>query len=257
MWTLPEPSAVLLWQLGLASSSAAAVVDAWTGRRIVLSGFVLIGPYCVALTGRWLRTAVAGAWAICLVMVLAVPDGIWGTRLETSLIGLAAFVAVSSTLTLLITFRTVLSLAVTGFLAACGGHGATTSRATVSAARPVSCRQQYDTWQHGPAQAEVSKLALTLRTIQAAGQSGEVSRLAATTRKLMPAALVLARDPVPHCADPAGLYAEYITRIYAAGSDASSAKGLSELMKAAAPLKGLKAIESRLTAEVNRALAKN
>ena len=73
----------------------------------------------------------------------------------------------------------------------------------------------------------------------------------------MPAALVLARDPVPHCADPAGLYAEYITRIYAAGSDASSAKGLSELMKAAAPLKGLKAIESRLTAEVNRALAKN
>jgi hypothetical protein len=91
IWALPKPSAVLLWQLGMALSSVAALADAYTGRRIVLSGFVLIGPYCVALTGRWLRTAVAGAWAICLVVVLGVPDGIWGTRLEASLIGCAVF----------------------------------------------------------------------------------------------------------------------------------------------------------------------
>src|ERR1022692_4519394 len=80
MQALSEPSAVLLWQLGMASSSVAAIVDAWTGRRLVLSSFVLIGPYCVALTGRWLRTALAGAWAICLVVVLGVSDGIWGTQ---------------------------------------------------------------------------------------------------------------------------------------------------------------------------------
>ena len=258
MWALSEPSAVLLWQLGMASSSVAAVVDAWTGRRIVLSGFVLIGPYCVALTGRWLRTALAGAWAICLVVVLGVPDGIWGTRLETSLIALAVFVAVSSTLTLLITFRTALSLAVTGFLAAaCGSHGASPGRPAVPAARPVSCRQQYETWQHGPAQAEVGRLAPTLKTVQVAGNSGDVSGMATAMQKLMPAAIVLAGDAVPHCADPAGLYAEYVTRIYAAGDNARSAKGLSGLLKAAAPLKGLKSIESRLTAEVNHALAKN
>ncbi len=256
MWALPEPSAVLLWQLGLASSSVAAVVDAWAGRRIVLSGFVLIGPYCVALTGRWLRTAVAGAWAICLVVVLGVPDGIWGTRLETSLIGIAVFVAASSTLALLLTFRAVLSLAVTGFLAACGGHGASTSRPTVSAARPVSCRQQYEAWQHGPAQAQVSELAPTLRTIQAAGKSGDAPGMASAMKKLMPAAVVLADDPTPPCADPARLYSKYFIRIYTAGNNARSARGLSELLKAAAPLKGLKTIESQLTAEANRALAK-
>ena len=254
MWALSEPSAVLLWQLGLASSSAAAVVDAWTGRRIVLSGLVLIGPYCVALTGRWLRTALAGAWAICLVVVLAVPDGIWGTRLETSLIGLAVFVAVSSTLTILITLRRVLSLAVTGILAACGGHAASPGRPAVPPARPVSCRQQYETWQHGPARAQVSQLAPTLRTVQVAG---DVSGMATAMRKLMPAALVLAGDPVPRCADPAGLYAEYVTRIYAAGYDARSATGLSGLLRAAAPLKGLNNIESRLTAEVDHALSRS
>src|SRR5271155_5078453 len=47
-WALSEPSAVLLWQAGLAWSSVAALVDASTGRRIVLSGFVLAGPVCVA-----------------------------------------------------------------------------------------------------------------------------------------------------------------------------------------------------------------
>jgi hypothetical protein len=257
MWALPEPSAVFLWQLGIASSSAAAVVDAWTGRRIVLSGFVLIGPYCVALTGRWLRTAVAGAWAICLVVVLAIPDGIWGTRLETSLIGFAIFVAVSSTLMLLITFRTVLSLSVTGFLAACGSHAPSAGRPDVSPARPASCRQQYETWQHSPAQAQVSKLAPALRTIQVAGESGDVSSLATGMKSLVPAAMVLADHPMPHCADPAGLYAEFVNRIYAAGSHARSAQGLSGLLRAAAPVKGLKAIESGLTAEVHRALAKN
>lgn len=117
-WALSEPSAVLLWQLGMAWSSAAAVVDAWTGRRLVLSGLVLIGPYCVLFTGRWLRTAVAGAWAICLVAVLGIPDGIWGTGLGRVLIGLAVLVAISSTLALVITVRTGLSLMVTASLAA-------------------------------------------------------------------------------------------------------------------------------------------
>jgi hypothetical protein len=62
---------------------------------------------------------------------------------------------------------------------------------------------------------------------------------------------------MPHCADPAGLYAEFVNRIYAAGDDARSAKGLSGLLKSTVPLKGLKTIESRLTVEVNRALAKS
>jgi hypothetical protein len=185
---LSEPSAVFLWQLGMVWSSLAAVVDAWTGRRLVLSGLVLIGPYCVLFTGRWLRTALAGAWAICLVAILGVPDGIWGTRLETVLIGVAVFVAVSSTLTLLITFRTALSLAVTAFLAAaCGSHATSPGRRpTVSAARPVSCRQQYETWKDGPASAQNSRLQAAVNAVQVAGNSGDAAALSAAMKKLMP-----------------------------------------------------------------------
>jgi hypothetical protein len=72
-WALPEPSGVALWQLGMAWSSLAAVVDASMGRRVVLSGLVLAGPVCVFFTGRWLRTALAGAWATGLVVVLGIP----------------------------------------------------------------------------------------------------------------------------------------------------------------------------------------
>jgi hypothetical protein len=248
---------VLLWQLGMASSSVAAVIDACTGRRLVLSGLVLVAPLCAALTGRWLRTAVAGAWAICLVVALGVPDGIWGTKLETSLIGIAVFVAVSSTLTLLITFRAVLSLAVTGFFAAgCGSPRAPPPPPPLSPTPPpVSCRQRSETWKDSPGHAEVSKLAATLKTIRAAEKSGDVPVLTTETKKLMPAGMVLASYPIPVCADPAGLYIGFVDRIYQAGYNARSATGLSGLLKAAAPLKGLKTIESRLTAEVNHALA--
>jgi hypothetical protein len=155
---LPESWAVLLWQLGIAWSSVAAVVDASTGRRVVLSWFVLFGPICVLFTGRWLRTAVAGAWATCLVVVLGIPDGIWGTRLEGWLISLAVLVAVGSTLALVITVRTALWLTITAFLAAgCGSSSpaATPARRPAEPApRPVSCRQQYEVWTRDSALAE-------------------------------------------------------------------------------------------------------
>jgi hypothetical protein len=57
--------------------------------------------------------------------------------------------------------------------------------------------------------------------------------------------------------DPEHLYIEYVTTVYEAGYDAHSAQGPSDLMKAAAPLRGLATIDSRLAAEVNRAMAKN
>ena len=140
-WALSEPSAVLLWQLGMAWSSAvAAVVDASMGRHLVLSGFVLIGPVCVSFTGRWLRTAVAGVWAIGLVMVLGIPDGIWGTGLERLLIGLAVLVALGSTLALVVTVRACLGLMVTASLASGCGSPASSSgqRPAVSRARDAA-----------------------------------------------------------------------------------------------------------------------
>jgi hypothetical protein len=256
-WALTEPSAVLLWELGMAWSSLAAVVDAATGRRIVLSGFVLLGPYCVLCTGRWLRTAVAGAWAIGLVVVLGIPDGIWGTRLQAILIGLAVFVAVSSTLALAITIRSCLSLTVTAFLAtACAGQAPSAGRRPdAPTSRPVSCREQYETWKRGPGAAADRKLRAAVSTVHAAGTSGNVAALKSGMSSLMPAAVAAGlAGPVPHCADPAGLYARYVGTIYAAGNQARTAEGLSGLLKAAAPLKGLKAVETRLAAEIRRSV---
>jgi hypothetical protein len=255
---LSAPSTVLLWQLGMAWSSVAAVVDASMGRRLVLSGFVLIGPVCVLFTGRWLRTAVAGAWAICLVVVLGLPDGIWGTSLERFLIGLAVLVAVSSTLALVITVRAGLGLMVTASLAAgCGSPPASSVRRPaepVPAPRPVSCREQYEDWKRRPAMAE-DKMQAAVNAVQAAEASGNAAVIRSALNKLVPAAVAAAQVPPPRCADPNGLYSEYVTTVYVAGDNARSAQGISGLLKAAVPLKGLKTMESRLAAEANRALA--
>jgi hypothetical protein len=257
-WALPEPSAVLLWQLGVGWSSLAAVLDAATGRRIVLSGLVLLGPVCVFLTGRWLRTALAGAWATGLVVVLGIPDGIWGSRLETYLILLAVFVAAVSTLALILTVNTCLMLTVTAFMATgCGGHEIIAARRpTVPAERPVSCRRQYQSWKDGPGYARDRKLQADVRFVLVVEKTGNSQLLRSGLRRLMPAAVAAGlAEALPHCADPGALYADYMTQAYSAGYDAHTAKGLSGLLAAAGPLKGLKGMQSRLDAEVHRALA--
>jgi hypothetical protein len=257
-WALAEPTAVLLWRLGMTWSLLAAVVDAATGRGIVLSGFVLLGPYCVLFTGRWLRTAVAGAIGIGLVLVLAIPDGIWGTSLERFLIGLAVLVAASSTLALFIGVRTGLSLMVTASLAtACGSSSASSGRSpapAASAAQPVSCRQQYQAWADGSASAEDNMWA-AVSAVQVAAESGHESALKSSLGKLIPAALAAARAPLPRCSDPENLYSKYVAAVYLAGDDARSATGMTGLLEATAPLKDLKTIRAQLMAEASRATA--
>jgi hypothetical protein len=118
--------------------------------------------------------------------------------------------------------------------------------------RPVSCRQQYQNWQHGPAQTQVSSLKTALSEVQAAEQTGDVAGMRSAMKEMVPAALTMANHPIPRCADPAGLYAEFVIRIYRVGDNARSAQGFSALLRAAAPLRGLKRIEHQLTAEINR-----
>jgi hypothetical protein len=260
VWALSEPSTVLLWQFGMAWSSLAAVVDTATGRRSVLSGLVLLGPVCAFFTGRWLRTALAGAWATGLIAVLGIPDGIWGSRLEALLIAAAVLVAVASTLALVVTVRTCLSVAVTVSLAAgCGSPPVPSgTRPPVSAARPVSCRQQYERWKQGPGFAQYRGVKADVNAVVAADRSHSVARLRAALKRLMPAVVSNGNvDPLPSCADPVGLYDRYFTRVYMVGKEASFAKGLSGLLKAAAPLKDMKRIESQLAAEANHMLAKS
>ena len=257
-WALSEPSAVLLWLLGMAWSSVAAVVDASIGRRLILSGFVLIGPICVVFTGRWLRTAVAGVWAVCLVVVLGVPDGIWGTGLERSLIGLAVLVAASSTLALVVTVRACLGLMVTASLASgCGSPASSSGQrpaVSVPVTRQVSCRQQYEDSKRRSKLAE-DRMQAAVSAVLKSEQSGTSTAMRSAMKELMPAAVAATQESPPQCADPEGSYSEFVTTVYAAGHNARSAKGFSGLLKAAAPLKGLKMMESRLAAEANRALA--
>ena len=68
--------------LCMALTASVAVVDATTGRHIVLIGLLAVGPSSAIVTGRAYQTAAVGLWAILLSVVLAVPDGIWGTRLQ-------------------------------------------------------------------------------------------------------------------------------------------------------------------------------
>jgi hypothetical protein len=165
---------------------------------------------------------------------------------------------VSTLHVLVMTFRTYMVLAVSVVLiAACGDH--TSSRGShpaPSAARPLSCAQQFQNWRHGPAHAPASTLQAALNQIQAAGQSGDVAGMRAAMKKLVPAALAMADHPMPHCADPDSLYPDFVTRIYTAGDKARSAHGLSALLRAAAPLKGLKKIGHQMAAEINRAMGK-
>ena len=150
-------------------------------------------------------------------------------------------------------FRTSVLVAATVLLAACASHASSPpSHPASSPAAPVSCRQQYQTWRHGPAKVPASRLAAALSAVQADGQSGDASGMRSAMRELIPAAVALAARPMPHCADPAGLYAGFIDRIYAAGHNARSANGLASLRRAAAPLTRLKAIKRQLTAELHR-----
>jgi hypothetical protein len=249
-WKLPNPASVLMWRLGIGWSALAAVIDASTGKRIVLSGLVLVGPCLVLFTGRWLRTALAGLLAVVLVTFLGVPDGIWGSRRETVLIGLAALVTVACTLALVITFRAALSLAVGALLASCGSQGTPARRVVEPSARPVSCRSQYQEWANAT-RAVNTTMQESVTAVESAEAAGSPVRLRAAMRRLMPTALAAAATGgMPHCADPRALYSEYVTHVYQAGYDARSVTELNELIKSAAPLKDLTALQAQIAAEV-------
>jgi hypothetical protein len=140
-------------------------------------------------------------------------------------------------------------------IAGCGGQSPPpASHPAAATVPPVSCRQQYETWRHGPAGVSLSGLTGKLRAVRAAGKTQDVAGLRSAMQALLPAAVALAAHPVPHCADPAGLYAEFVDHLYTAGGRARSAKGLSGLRRAMASLTGLPKIEHRLNAELSRAV---
>jgi cation:H+ antiporter len=85
-----------IWALSVALCIAVAAADALTGERVILIGLLILGPCCAVLTGRWPRTAVSGALAVGLAVLLGIPDGIWGTAAHLVFVGAVLGVALVS-----------------------------------------------------------------------------------------------------------------------------------------------------------------
>ncbi len=85
-----------IWCTALAITSVIAATDALLGHHVILIWFLIAGPCCGLLTGRWARTATAGAWAVALAVLLGVPDGIWGTWTHLAFLAPVLIVAVAS-----------------------------------------------------------------------------------------------------------------------------------------------------------------
>jgi hypothetical protein len=119
-------------------------------------------------------------------------------------------------------------------------------------ALPPTCRQQYETWKHGPALAAADQLKAALGRLEAAARAQDIPHMVAAFRDLRPAATAMASHPPPRCADPAGYYQLMIARIRAAADNAGAGTGLGSLLLALEPVRGLPAIEAKLNAELAR-----
>ena len=86
-----------LWALSLLLPVLVAGVDAALGPAVVLIGLLIVGPCSALLTGRWVRTALTGLWAVSLAVVLGLPDGIWASATHLAFIAAVASVALVAT----------------------------------------------------------------------------------------------------------------------------------------------------------------
>jgi hypothetical protein len=105
--SLPEPdtrhqslltgwSVSRVWWLAFIISSIIAATDAVLS-HVVLIPLLVAGPFCGLLTGRWIRTATVGIWAIALAIILGLPDEIWGTHVQLVYLGFVTVAALLST----------------------------------------------------------------------------------------------------------------------------------------------------------------
>jgi hypothetical protein len=124
-------------------------------------------------------------------------------------------------------------------LAACSSSAP--AAAPGNAPVPVSCAQKYQTWEHGKG----TGLVATFHAVSVASAGGNPKVLTTTLKKARPAVAQAARYPVPACADPRGYWNVLLMHVNAAVGSKGSASG------ARAALKGVSAIEKKLTAELH------
>jgi hypothetical protein len=105
---------------------------------------------------------------------------------------------------------------------------------------PVSCSQQYTTWNHGQGKGLIA----ALEAVSSAQTAGDTQVLTARLNQTRPAIARAARHPVPACADPRGYWDVLLRHVTAAADTKSSASSVQAAMK------GVPAIEHQLTAEL-------
>jgi hypothetical protein len=114
------------------------------------------------------------------------------------------------------------------------------SSAAAHPVSPAACKQQYETWQHGPGKGLVA----AVTAVGSASASGDPAMLTAALKKAKPALSRAARYPMPVCADPKGYWVVLLMHVNAAAGSANSATRLT------AAVKGIPEIANALLAEL-------
>ncbi len=106
---------------------------------------------------------------------------------------------------------------------------------------PVSCGQQYATWEHGNGKGVIA----ALNAVSVASLAGNPHVLTAELEKARPTVARAVRYPVPACADPRDYWSVLMMHVSAAAASNSSAASVQ------ASMKDVPKIERELTAELN------
>jgi hypothetical protein len=107
---------------------------------------------------------------------------------------------------------------------------------------PVSCSQQYNTWERGQGKGLIA----ALDAVSSAETAGDIQVLTTTLNATRPAIARATHHPVPACADPRGYWDVLLMHVTAA----AATKGSTSSVQAA--MKGVPAIEHQLTAELKQ-----
>lgn len=86
-----------IWRLSVVLMLLIAGADTILGSRVILIGLLMAGPCGALFSARRVSTAQAGAIAVGLALVLALPDGIWGTTAQFAFTGAVLMVAIACT----------------------------------------------------------------------------------------------------------------------------------------------------------------
>ena len=135
-------------------------------------------------------------------------------------------------------------------LTACSSAAAPAAPGAASAASashgsvrvPVSCSQQYNTWEQGHGKGLIA----TLNAVSSAETAGDAQVLMTTLNTSRPAIATAARHPVPACADPRGYWDVLLMHVTAAAATKSSPSSVQAAMK------GVPELEHQLTAELKQ-----